>query len=105
MVENYQKACKENVAFMYLSKGQQPSKSVINDFRKANYQHFMNLFNQVLKKCMESGLADPSLSIVDGSKLRANSSKRATKTKEQYENWQQYLLEDIASIEKRAILE
>jgi len=34
------------------------------------------------------------------SKLRANSSKRATKNKKQYEKWQSHLLEDIASIEK-----
>lgn len=94
------KACKENLAFIYLSKGHQPSKSVINDFRKANYQHFSNLFSQVLKKCMALGMANPELSIVDGSKIRANSAKRATKTKEQYEKWQQHLLADIASIEK-----
>ena len=94
------KACKENLAFIYLSKGHQPSKSVFNDFRKEHYQHFTNLFSQVLKKCMVMGLANPELSIVDGSKLRANSAKRATKTKEQYEKWQQYLLADIASIEE-----
>lgn len=93
-------ACKENLAFIYLSKGYQPSKSVINDFRKANYQHFSNLFSQVLKKCMALGMANPELSIVDGSKIRANSAKRATKTKEQYEKWQKHLLADIASIEE-----
>lgn len=94
------KACKEDLAFMYLSKGYQISKSVINDFRKANYSHFTNLFNQVLQKCMAVGLADPTLSIVDGSKIRANSSKKATKTQEKYEKWRTFLLEDIASLEQ-----
>lgn len=94
------KACKEELVYMYLSKGHNPGKSVINDFRKANFQHFTNLFGQVLQKCMEAGLADPSLSIIDGSKLLANSSKRVTKTKEKYEKWQEYLLADIASLEK-----
>ena len=93
-------ACKENLAFIYLSKGHRPSKSVINDFRKDNYQYFSNLFNQVLKKCMDLDLADTSLSIVDGSKIRANSSRRASKTKEQYEKWQHHLLADISTIEK-----
>jgi len=40
-------ACTENIAFIYLSKGHQVSKSVLNDFRSANYQHFSNLFDQV----------------------------------------------------------
>lgn len=93
-------ACKEHLAFIYLSKGHQPSKSVINDFRKENYQYFTNLFNQVLNKCMVLGIGDPSLSIVDGSKMRANSSRGKTKTKEQYEKWQKYLIEDIADLEK-----
>jgi len=94
------KACKEDLAFLFLSKGYSPSKSVLNDFRRIHFRHFTNLFTQVLQKCMEAGLADPSLSIVDGSKLQANSSKRASKTKEQYEKWQEYLLADIASLEK-----
>lgn len=93
-------ACKENLAFIYLSKGHQPSKSVINDFRKAHYQHFSNLFTQVLKKCMSMGLGNPELSIVDGSKIRANSAKKNTKTKEQYEKWQNNLSVDIASLEQ-----
>lgn len=93
-------ACKEHVAFIYLSKGHQVSKSVINDFRKNNYQHFSNLFDQVLQKCIDAQMGDPGLSIVDGSKIRANSAKRRTKTKTKYEKWQQHLLADIASIEE-----
>lgn len=93
-------ACKENLAFIYLSKGHQPCKSVINDFRKANYQHFSNLFNQVLQKCMSKGMGNPDLSIIDGSKMRANSAKKNTKTKEQYEKWQKHLSVDIASLEQ-----
>ena len=93
-------ACKENIVFIYLSRGYQPSKSVINDFRKNNYQHFSKLFDQVLQKCMAAQLGDPSLSIVDGSKIRANSSRKRTKNKAQYEKWQQHLLADIASIEE-----
>ena len=93
-------ACQEQLPFIYLSKSYRPKKSCINDFRKNNYQHFSDLFIQVLKKCQEVGLGDASFSIVDGSKKEANSAKRRTKTKEQYEKWQQTLLEDIASLEK-----
>jgi transposase len=93
-------ACQEQLPFIYLSKSYHPKKSCINDFRKNHYQHFSGLFIEVLKKCRQAGLADASLSIVDGSKQEANSAKRRTKNKEQYEKWRQTLLEDIADLEK-----
>ena len=93
-------ACEEQLPFIYLSKSHRPKKSALNDFRKNHYKHFEEFFLQVLKKCQASGLGDTSLSIVDGSKKEANSSKRRTKTKEQYEKWRQTLLEDIASLEQ-----
>lgn len=94
------KACEEQLPFIYLSKNYRPQKSCLNDFRKDNYLHFGDLFIQVLKRCQSSGLGDASLSIVDGSKEEANSSKRRTKTASQYEKWQQTLLADIASLEQ-----
>ena len=92
-------ACAENIPFIYLSKGYFPKKSAINDFRKDNYLFFSDLFLQVLQKCMNAELADPKLSIVDGSKIESNSSKKRTKTKEKYKQWQASLLEDITSLE------
>jgi len=93
------KACEEVIPFIYLSKGYFPKKSAINDFRKDHHAHFSALFLQVLKKCMDAGLADPRLSIVDGTKLSSNSAKRRTKTMGQFEKWQANLEQDIASIE------
>lgn len=93
------KACEESIPFIYLSKGYFPKKSAINDFRKDHYIHFSALFLQVLEKCRNAGLADPRLSIIDGTKLSSNSAKRRTKTIEQFERWQANLEQDIASIE------
>lgn len=98
-------ACEESIPFIYLSKGYAPKKSAINDFRKNNYSYFSDLFIQILRKCMDEDLADPSQSIVDGSKLESDSAKRRTKTKEKYEKWQSRLLEDIASLESLLINE
>ena len=92
-------ACEESIPFIYLSKGYFPKKSAINDFRKDNYPLFSDLFLQVLKKCMDAELAAPDLSIIDGSKMEANSSKKQTKTKEKYEKWQATLLQDISGLE------
>ena len=98
-------ACEESIPFIYLSKGYTPKKSAINDFRKNNYSHFSDLFIQVLQKCMNENLADPSQSIVDGSKLESDSSKRRTKNEEKYKKWKIHLLEDIASLEASLINE
>lgn len=95
-------ACLESLPFIYLSRGYQVSKSVINDFRKLNYNHFSNLFEQVLQRCILENMADSSLSIVDGSKIGANSSKKRTKNKEQYEQWQQFLEQDLQSLAEQA---
>ena len=93
-------ACRENLPFIYLSKGYFPGKSVINDFRKDNHQHFSDLFKQILVKCMELGLGDPKISISDGSKISAHSSKRRTKDLAGFKKWRQTLAEDIASLEE-----
>lgn len=94
------RACQEQLPFIYLSKGYHPKKSCINDFRKDNYSHFEDLFLQVLKECQQLGLGNASFSIVDGSKMEANSSKRRTKTKAEYEKWLAFLSADIASLEQ-----
>ncbi len=96
-------ACAESIPFIYLSKNYFPKKSAINDFRKDNYLIFSDLFLQVLKKCGEADLANPELSIVDGSKLESNSSKQLTKTKEKYEKWQKELLQDIDCLENSLV--
>ena len=69
---------------------------------KNNFIHFSNLFLQVLTKCEHAGIGKSSFSIVDGSKKEANSAKRRTKNKEQYEKWYQSLLDDIAVLEQES---
>ena len=93
-------ACRTDLVFIYLSKCYRIGKSTINDFRKAHYRHFASFFVQILQKCIEAGIVDASISIVDGSKIDANSSKKRSKTKSQYEKWQQCLEKDIAELKK-----
>jgi len=93
------KACEENIAFMYLSKRYFPKKTVINDFRRKHYKTFEQLFQQVLSLFDKSD-KDGSTSIFDGSKLRANASKKRTKTLAKYKKWRNYLAEDIKEIEE-----
>ena len=89
---------------MYLSKNCQPKKTSINHFRMQHYLHFADLFGQVLKACQSEGLGDSSITIVDGSKLLANSSMRRTKNQKQLEKWRQTLSDDIASLNKEMVV-
>lgn len=91
-------ACQEDLKFIYLSQGHQPKKTSINEFRRKHFEQFNDLFIQVIKFCQEEGLGDNAVCIVDGSKIRANSSKRLTKDKAQYEKWLQTLSEDIEDL-------
>lgn len=101
------KACSEHVAFIYLSKGYFPQKSVINTFRQENIDHFDNYFTQVLsmfKKAeaeTEAELLSTKTVIIDGSKLKANASRYQTRGKDKYERWLKYLKEDITEIEEQ----
>lgn len=94
------KACKENINFIYLSRECQIGKSTFNDFRAAHHKHFSSLFIQIVQKSIDLGLCDASLSIIDGSKIRSNSSKKRSKSFDKYEKWQTTLLEDIEELEE-----
>lgn len=93
-------ACKEDLAFIYLSKNYQPGKTSINQFRSTHHLRFEGLFKQLLKKCMTLGLIDEDKDIIDGSKIAANSAMNRTKTRSTYEKWLGHLLEDIQQIEQ-----
>ncbi len=93
-------SCQENLPFIYLSKGYFPKKTVLNEFRRKNYLHFHDLFVQVLNTTSQQGIGDFTFSMADGTKIRANSSKGRTKSKEQFGKWKASLLEDISEIEK-----
>jgi transposase len=98
-------SCQENLPFIYLSKGYFPKKTVLNEFRRKNYLYFNDLFVQVLNMASQQGIGDFTFSMADGTKIGANSSKRQTKTKEQFGKWKASLLEDILEIEKELLEE
>lgn len=95
-------SCRTDLVFIYLSKCNRLGKSTINDFRKNHYVHFESLFVQVLQKCQEGGIVDACISIADGSKINANGSKKRSKTKRQFEKWQQCLTEDLTELHQAA---
>jgi len=98
-------ACGENIAFIYLSKGYFPKKTVINEFRRLNVEHFDDLFKQVLGLFDDSEQIAASTSIFDGSKLGANASRYQSRDKATYERWLGHLSADIEAIKKELAIE
>lgn len=69
-------ACKENIVFMYLAEKVQPSFKTICRFRANNSEFIKDAFKETIKLASEYDLVDLSLICVDGSKIKANASKR-----------------------------
>lgn len=70
------KACKINVELWWLTGKQTPGYKTIADFRKDNSKAFKNLFNSFTKFCLELDLYGKTTIAIDGSKFRAQNSKK-----------------------------
>ena len=78
-------ACRENFVFMYLAEKVQPNFRTISRFRKNNKDFVKEAFKETVKLASENDLVDLNLICIDGSKIKANSSKKMCLTKEQIE--------------------
>ena len=78
-------ACRENLVFMYLAEKVQPNFRTIARFRKNNGKFIKEVFKETVDLASENGLVDLNLICTDGSKIKANSSKKMCLKKEQIE--------------------
>ncbi|MBM3157891.1 MAG: transposase [Chloroflexi bacterium] len=69
------KRLEEDVSFKVLAANNTPDFRPISDFRKEHLEALSGLFLQVLKLCKKAGLVKLGLVSVDGSKIKANTSK------------------------------
>src|SRR3990167_9185449 len=76
-------ACRENFVFMYLAEKVQPEFSTICRFRRNNREFIKETFKVTVKLADENDLIDLNLICTDGSKIKANASKKMCLTKEQ----------------------
>jgi len=76
-------ACRENFVFMYLAEKVQPNFRTICRFRRNNKNFVKDAFKETVKLASENDLVDLNLICTDGSKIKANSSKKMCLTKEQ----------------------
>jgi transposase len=70
------KACIERVDFMAVTGRSQPDFRTIAKFRKRHLSSLAQLFEQVLKLCQRAGMVQLGHVALDGTKIKANASKR-----------------------------
>jgi transposase len=93
-----ERRCREDVAFRVITANQAPDHATIARFRVRHERALNELFGQVLELCAEAGLVRVGVLAVDGTKVSANASERATRD---YEQIAREILEQAAEIDAR----
>ena len=78
-----ERRCREDIAYHVLSANQQPDHATICRFRQHHELALAGLFVEVLRLCAEAGLVGAGLLALDGTKLRANTSRERNRTQAQ----------------------
>lgn len=73
----------EDVAYRVLAANQRPDHATLARFRRRHQDAIAALFVQVLGLCVEAGLVDSGIVAIDGTKLGADASFFANRTREQ----------------------
>lgn len=93
-----------DVSFMYLSGMQRPDFRTISDFRLNKKQYIQDCFRQVLLICRQLGMFSLGHISIDGSKIKANASKKKTKNEEElikYEEQIKQILDQAEEIDRQ----
>jgi transposase len=87
---------REDVAFRVLAAGKFPAHRTIAEFRQRHLHEFQALFVQLVRIAGEAGVVKLGTVAVDGSKVKANASKRKAMTYERMSQAEQELEQEIA---------
>jgi AraC-like DNA-binding protein len=77
------RGCFEDIAFRVICANRQPDDTTIARFRQRHERALAALFGQVLGLCAQAGLAEVAVLAVDGTRVHANASERATRDYQQ----------------------
>src|SRR5215208_6055760 len=78
-----ERACIEDIAFRVIAANRRPDHCTIARFRQRHETALAGLFGDVLALCAQAGLAGVAVLAVDGTKVHAAASERATRDYEQ----------------------
>src|SRR5262245_31882220 len=91
-----ERACIEDIAFRVIAANRRPDHTTIARFRQRHETALAGIFGEVLALCAQAGLAEVAVLAVDGTKVHANASERATRD---YEQLAREMLEEAATID------
>ncbi len=92
----------EDLAFRFLGAENFPSHRTICDFRKRHLEEFRDLFVQVVQLAREAQLVGLGTIAIDGTKIRANASKRKAMTYKRMKEEETRLRKEIRELTERA---
>jgi transposase len=91
-----ERACVEDIAFRVIAANRRPDHCTIARFRQRHETALAGVFGEVLALCARAGLAGVEVLAVDGTKVHANASERATRD---YEQLARECLDEAAEID------
>ncbi len=91
-----ERRCREDVAFRVITANQAPDHATIARLRVRHERALSELFGQVLGLCADAGMVCVGVVAVDGTRVHANASERATRD---YEQIAREILEEAAEVD------
>jgi len=76
-----ERACYDNISFIWLMGGLKPDHKTISEFRKKNIKALKMALRQTARICIQLDLCDGNVLFADGSKFRANASREQIRSK------------------------
>jgi transposase len=73
-----ERECVEDIAYRVIAVNQRPDHTTVARFRQRHQDALAGLFGEVLVLCAEAGLVGVGVVAIDGTKVHANASERAT---------------------------
>ena len=92
----------DSVAFRVLAGNQMPGHRTICRFRERHIDQFSELFVQVVRLAVESGIAKVGTLAIDGTKVKANASKHKAMSYDRMQKEEERLKREIRAIVQRA---
>jgi transposase len=96
------RATYEDVAFRVIAGEAHPSFTTINQFRLDHLGAFRRLFQEVLRLCQRAGLVSLGHVAIDGTKIKANASKRKAMSYERMQQSEARIAQEVDDLLARA---
>src|SRR6266508_3312629 len=94
-----ERRCEEDIAFRVICGNNSPDHTTIARFRRQNERALASCFTEVLRLCAEAGLVRIGTVALDGTKISANASLRANRSKESIEAEVAAILAEAAAVD------